>query len=235
VVNQKNITKSIFAFCIGTFCYYKSAFITGPYTYSLTSDPALSDIIIDACAHTIQKELRSSLPQLAQNIQQISPAIEQVRLYKDAHKKLQVSIQAAEPRICFNDHTVLLSTGNLIHKDSFNAHAYQETPSVQCAEHKNTHELSRAFKRWLLTMPTAIMATYMITYHDDYRIILQHKTMHTHIICNVDTCMSEQLSKLCEQIIEQKMHEGTRALSYTADVRFENQIIVSSQKRGTYG
>jgi hypothetical protein len=235
MVGQKKVTKSIFALCIAIICYYKSSLITGPYTYTITSDSSLSDIVITACTNTIQKELRSSLPELAHSIKHISPTIEQVCLYKDAHKKLHVAVHGATPRICFNEHTVLLSSGNLVHKDNLNAHAYQEIPTVHCIDHANTHILSHTFKRWLLGLDPAILATYAITYHHDYEIMLEHKITHHHMVCSVDTKISEQLSKLCEQIIEQKTHEGTCALSYTTDVRFENQIIVCSQKRGGHG
>ncbi len=80
-----------------------------------------------------------------------------------------------------------------------------------------------------------IVADYAITYVDDY-IIHVKDTQHPErtIVASVNVPLEKSMIQMCQHIIDEKIvvGQGTAHVSWSADIRFDKQIIISSQKGG---
>jgi hypothetical protein len=104
----------------------------------------------------------------------------------------------------------------------------------------SSESLSQEFKQWLINLDPTIVHNYQITWVDDYEIYVTDKnnTQPT-LVCCVNTQVDEKIMGLCQCIMKEKSinAQGTaRQTFYSADIRFEKQIIICSQKGGAcYG
>jgi hypothetical protein len=220
---------------IGAGSYRLGICIFGSDSYSFCIDSQLSASMQHAIKDVAHASCCLSLSRIAHAITQACPAVGAIALERRANKMLHVIITAGSPYLCFSDQHVLLKTGQIVDKESFAPMALNALPVVNCHD-AAAAQLSADFKHWLLQLDSTLFAHYAVTWKNDYEIYLGDKQdNHKSILCSVNTPVTEKMSHMCQRIIEKKKSDvqGTAQKSFlTADIRFEKQIIICSQKGG---
>ncbi len=140
-----------------------------------------------------------------------------------------------QPYVCIGN-DVLTTSGALVNKHCFIPEVVSQLPTITQKNHIGKATITDEFKQWLLQLDPSVFALYEITWVDDYEICLKGKQDHPNaIMCSVACLPNENVRKICQRIIENKiMHaQGTaHKYFYVADIRFEKQIVLCSQKGG---
>ena len=131
---------------------------------------------------------------------------------------------------------VLTSSGKTFDKACFTNEVLQPLPVITQKKLFGKATITDEFKQWLLRLDPSVFASYTVVWNDDFAIELQDKINEKQtIVCSVTTTPDKNVRELCQRIIEEKAicAQGTaRKYEYTADIRFENQIIICSHKGG---
>lgn len=223
---------------IGGLASYKLGHaIFGADKYHFSLDAQLSTAMHKAIKDAVNESGIMPLAGIAESVRTVCPAVANVAVERRANKSLHIIVEADKPYLCFAGKSVLLSSGSVVDKKCFKKAVLKDLPIVACKEHGDANsEVSPDFIQWLLHLDTDIFAQYAITWIDDYEICLQDKQdNHAMIMCSIDTPLDEKIRDVCQRIIGERIDhaQGTvRDYLYTADIRFEKQIIISLQKGG---
>lgn len=230
--------KAFFILSVGALCYYVKNLLFNSTDYVFCIDSRLSEAVAVECQMIVRNSY-GALAYTADRLKKEFAAIERVEMWQDAYKKLHVTIQAAKPHVCLNNQLILLSSGAVVSVGCFTKDIYKNIPLVGYIGPCLEMPVSEKLKQWLLHFDLSMLSHYAISYRDDYEIIIHNKaSSYAKILCSIETPIDQKMSALCERIIQVKgqMVQGTAPHSlYTADIRFEKQIIVRSQRRGAYG
>lgn len=237
--NHKKLLYRCFACIIACGAIYGiGQHIFGARAFSFSLDSQLSAQMHNVIKDTVKESYFGSLALLAQSIKKACPAAGLISIERCGDNALHIICKADMPWICLADHMLLLKTGTIVEKRCFTDVALQDLPLLSFKDGVFPSQLSVEFKQWLLGLDTAIFAQYGITWADDYEIYLTDKSdKHKTIICSVDTKIDEKIREKCQRIINEKNidAQGTaRWCLYTADIRFDKQIIICSRRGGAY-
>lgn len=221
-----------FAVCGGSYRIGRSIFGSKEYSFSL--DPQLSADMHKSIKDAVHESYFGSLALLGELIQNVCPAAGPISLERRANNVLHVSCKSETPYLLLADQFVLLKNGQIVEKKCFDQPAIQHVAKIDI---KNMHDqmvFSSEFKQWLLQLDESIFAQYAISWADDYEIYLtDKKDAHKNIICSVSNSIDERIREKCQQIINDKSISAQGTARYcSADIRFEKQIIICSQKGG---
>ena len=219
---------------IGVVWYACTGIFFAVHSYTFVPDNLLSS----ATNNEIQKEVQStrlnSLASIAHDIQAKWPMIQTICVTRWANKTVHIYYKSQPGYAVINEDHVLLSNGQLAGINTFTVQAIQNLPRIRMDGQASA--MSGAFKQWLLQLDAPVLHAYAIQWTDDYAIYLHDKCAPTNkLICSVTTTVDKRIREKCQQIIQEKKggaHGTASGLFYTADIRFEKQIIFCSQKGG---
>jgi hypothetical protein len=131
---------------------------------------------------------------------------------------------------------ILTTSGMVLDASCFIQEVVQPLPVIIQKNLLGKATITDEFKRWLLRLDPSVFAFYHIIWTDDFSIELhaKHDEKQT-ILCSVITVPDTNIRELCQRIFDEKIicAQGTaRKYVYTADIRFEKQIIICSHKGG---
>lgn len=215
-----------------------SVAIFGAKQYYFSFDPLLESATHSKLCESIKNKHYFSLHSIASTLKCVCPALEHVSVLRRANNSLSVHCQSSEPYIRLTNDLILLKNGAVVDKSWFIASAIEPIARITFKNENSETILSAAGKQWLLGLEPEITKLYFVFWHDDYHIELRdcaHKNIK--VICNVQNIFNEKIREKCQRIIEaKKQAQGTaRDFFYTADIRFEKQIILCTQKGGAHG
>lgn len=162
------------------------------------------------------------------------PVIESIRIERSADNRQYFSCVAKRPSIALSTDRLLLASGTVVESDCYAQNVIARIPLVTMSSHA-MQEVSPFLAQWLLQLTPELFERYRIAIYDDYHISLIDKQNAFTIITSALVPITEEMRCVCERIFEQKMmtEQGTaRPACYIADIRFENQIVLCSQKGG---
>jgi hypothetical protein len=137
------------------------------------------------------------------------------------------------------DILVFTTSGLVFDKSCFTREVLQPLPVIIQKKLFGKVTITDEFKQWLLRLDPSVFAFYEIIWTDDFSIELhdKHNEKQT-ILCSVTSMPDNNIRELCQRIFDEKSicAQGTaRKYAYTADIRFEKQIIICSHKGGAHG
>ncbi len=236
---MKKAGRKIFlvAFCAitGFGIYRLGAQVFGAQQFHFSLDPQLSRATQKAIKEAVYESYVAPLASLCEKIHNVCPAVEQISVERCANNKIYIAVQSKRPYVCIDEY-VLTCSGALVEKFDFEQKATVQLPIITQKNLLGKVTITDEFKQWLLQLDPSVFAFYEITRTDDYTIELKNKNNNQQsILCSVCTAPDKSLRELCQRIMDEKIAvvQGTaRKYCYTADVRFEKQIIICSHKGG---
>jgi hypothetical protein len=209
--------------------------IFGAQQFHFSLDPKLSPAMHKAIKQAVYESYITALASLCGLVQDACPALEQISIERRANNKLYIAVTCKQPYLCI-DTKVLTTAGTIVDSACFTPTALEPLPVVTQKNLFGKATITDEFKQWLLQLDPSVFASYDIVWTDDFSIQLHDKQNNQQtILCSVSTAPDKSLRELCQRIIEEKTicAQGTaRKYGYTADIRFENQIIICSHKGG---
>lgn len=215
--------------------YHIGTLIFGSKSYSFSLDPQLSDMTQKKIKAAVHESYFGSLALLGEVIQNVCPAAGAISIARLANNVLHISCRSEMPYLMLADQFVLLKNGQIVEKKCFTQKVIQSLAVIDIKNMNEGVSFSAEFKQWLLQLDESIFAQYAISWSDDYEIYLTDKNdAHKNIICSVSNSIDKSIREKCQQIIDEKInvHAQGTARYCSADIRFEKQIIICSQKGG---
>lgn len=216
--------------------FYKvgiSIFAADQFHFSI--DSQLSPEIHKAIKQAVFESYGNSFASLSQAIKNVCPALKQVNLERCSNRKLYVQVQAMNPYVCIGD-TVLTDMNVVVEKRCFIPASLENLPVIHQKNMFAKATITDELKQWILRLDPSVFALYDVIWLDDFSIELHDKNKNYQtILCSVCSAPDQSIRELCQRIIDEKSSgaQGTaRHFLYTADIRFEKQIIICSRKGG---
>ena len=239
--NKKFFGITIASIVLFASIYFLGIIVFGTNSYSFSLDPILSEQTHEIVKNTVYESYFLSLHAIADSIQKACPAVDAVFAARCADKVLRISCKACKPYIRFSNQKLVSKNGKEIDWNYFTDATRKHLPLITLTPKENPKVvISSAFKSWLLKLNPDLLSRYEIKWCDDYQIYLINKAdFQKRIICSIDTQIDQKLEGKCQQLFTIKgfCAQGTARENYCfADIRFEKQIIIFSQKGGAlYG
>lgn len=214
-----------------------------PTHYSFSFDRTLSRTlranIVDFISNTDHSR-RLSLAGLSVALRERFACIKTIELALHAPGTLSIVMQSHTPCARINDEFVMTDEGTIFAAAAFHEACVARLDHVvmpSCSY--TTTAVSPSVCQSIKDLPSSLYENYNVQCLDDTAVCLEDKACPGFsIMCNAQSLPDEQLLYSCDQI-KKDVAQGTarsRCMCWQADVRFADQIIVSSHKRGaSYG
>lgn len=231
--NSKKIGYVITLMICAAGMYKLKGVIFTPSRCAFSFDSELSPTTKQAIKEAVKSSYLGPLSAIPQKIQEVCPAATDVTISLRADKTVFVQVNKSNPYLRIAAEDILLRSGKIVNAKYFCADIVNQLPQIMTAAHQ---PVSPQFSAWLLKLDPDIVEQYSICFHDDYEIVLADKQdMHKKIICSSFTALDDEIKGMCQRVIDERLRsvQGTaRSVCYSADIRFEKQIIVCSHKGG---
>ncbi len=231
--NSKKFVYTFLVIVCAAGMYKLKGVIFTPSRCSFSFDSELSPTTKQAIKDAVKSSYLGPLAAIPHAIQKVCPAAGDINVQLTPDKTVHVRINKSNPYLRIAEDTVLLRSGKLVKADYFYKEVVEQLPHISIAQQG---EISDQCKSWLLHLDPSLVQEYTICLHDDYEIVMADKIdQHKKIICSVFTPINDEIKGMCQRIIDERLRsmQGTaRSVCYSADIRFEKQIIVCSQKGG---
>lgn len=220
-------------FCIRSFHNIRPS-IASAQKVIVHIDPLLAPQTRQVIATFIKEKSAQKIPvysDFAQIIVQRFPCIKSVEIERDASGLLYYELESAMPIISINEHLALTDDGTLLLKNSFAPHVIQSLHNVDVPSGVITSDL----RKNISTLVNDFLMTYRVKWISDQEIHIQNKQQEPFsILCNAQTIPNQTVLEKCLAIKNELINGAsiekvkTKQLTWVADVRFKNQIIVNS-------
>lgn len=157
------------------------------------------------------------------------------------YRKAMIELVAYEPLYRINNDYVVTVTGKLLPKNNFDSLLVSALGHINIVFSNNEPVLSDACRQFILAIPSSLLDTYQCVWESDTRVRLYDKQQtHFVIVCHPLMMPNEKMIQHCNalkgELVERCVFELPRAKTWVADIRFEDQIVVSQEKGGNrYG
>lgn len=204
-----------------------------PSRCAFSFDCELSPATKIAIKEAVKSSYLGPLSAIPQKIQEVCPAVTDLNISLRPDKTVFVQVNKTQPYLRIANEDILLRSGKIVNANYFCADIVNQLPHIMTA---SDQPISQQFSAWLLKLDPLLMEQYAICFHDDYEIVLTDKQdKQKKIICSSFTAIDDEIKGMCQRVIAERLRsmQGTaRSVCYSADIRFEKQIIVCSQKGG---
>ena len=217
------------------------------HSFSCSLSPYLSHgalCAIEKHLHDQEKFKHKSAYCIAADLKEKFPFIESITCDYAIPGKVAFHIEGVEPLFKINENFVLTAESTLLAYQVFDPAFVQNLCSVEFPKLKEKNEtISQAgmpaLKKSLQDLPERVFASYQVCWMNELETYLCDKEESKFaIVCNAQTIPDESLLKKCATIKQEL--ETSNAFKkksihrWVADIRFKDQIIVSSDKGGRY-
>ncbi len=174
----------------------------------------------------------------AQEIQKQFPWIQSVSFHRIPTKEMRVAVIADDPQIKVNT-GVITHHLRVLPAVTFTVTALSQIPTLEVKfPHAERHEIPDSFVPHAKTLTDQRFSAYTITWIDEYCARLTDAEQpHFSILFNAYSIPDEAMFAHCLSIKQQLEERGSfagrnKGTRWVADVRFERQVIVFSEKGG---
>ena len=186
--------------------------------------------------NTVHKKL--SAPQLFAQLQQQFPCVQSLTAHFCAPGVLHCEVEAATPLVVLNNKQVVMENNQLFARELYADRSVRFLYNVTQDAPQQTMHIAPQFAATMHKLLPGIFTEYHVQWIDDKQVKLLDKTQPDFtIICSAtkvpDQKMLAQCNKLKSDIEQtQLLEKKPRKQQWTADIRFENQIILVGEKGG---
>ena len=195
--------------------------------------PLLAHCVHQSIIASVERARVLNAARLKATFDALYPDIDCVGVARFATHIADISVEVFPPIAQINNEYVLTRSGAIVAKSYFNPRCTTNLPRITIAD---VNSLSPASKAWLMRWVESIAPAYRIAWEHDHEIYLHDKKNEgIALLCTVDTAFDAELEKRIAYIhtqITQKKEIESRSLGWTADIRFEKQIILCGAKGG---
>jgi hypothetical protein len=168
---------------------------------------------------------------LEQSLKQKFSCIASIQASAQPNGIIKLHIDTIRPLYLLNDKYMITAHNSIINADYYTDAITQKIPTLQMAlqsDQKNLSEKTFAYISTLCTLALSDMAVFWKQPHD---IHIHLPTDNIKLRCNANTMPTQELFDRCIQIAQEHNRSSTQAKKVLADIRFDNQIIVSKIKK----
>ncbi len=235
VVTKKRLTVFFALAVIVGLAYQLEKKLFSVQEYHFFLDPHLSNAMRTNIERALT-ETDGSFSSIAQTVFTICPALETIAIERLANNVQYFSCKAAQPVVSFENKLALLPSGAVVDAGCYTREVIAHIPCVRAQKEGACDTISPELANWLLSLNPDVFKHYHIALGDDYSIYLTNNNdPNCIILTSVVKDFNDEMRRVCECIISEKQMGGqgtARALCCVADIRFEKQIVLCSQKGG---
>ncbi len=232
-------TKTIYIFFVGVLFWAVTCTVQKAYQ-SLSKEVQLAYAIDPFFSNHVHKNIKQFVQHcdvkdasIVKNVQQAFPFVHDISCEKKASGVTLYAVHSKKPFMYVNDKFVLTRDGNLFSEQVFADDVVDVLPTLRTLSDTISRiapEITACMKR----IPSEILKTHTITWIDAWHVLFDEKTdINFTILCTKNTLLNQKTIRYCERIQDDLTQKGLLGIrQWVADVRFENQIILSTGTGG---
>ena len=151
------------------------------------------------------------------------------------HNTAKLVIKTYEPLACISSEELITTNGIILSQQVFNETVIKGLDSVELAGPLDSQKIPMFIKTVLDSIRADLLKAYRMRWVDEHTICLIDKNNpHITIVCSNETLPDTTMQKKCVELVHDKMLQKPDA-QWKADIRFDDQIIISMDKGGQNG
>ena len=209
-----------------------SIYVFAVHKFSVSYDEQLT---AQACAD-IQQYIKDAdihtLPphQCAQELQAKFACIRSVTCRYKPNGIVEIELKADDPFVLLDDDRLVTVQNALVPVDYYVPASIEKLPTMQIALQDDEHQLPYEVFSYLQQLDATWLKEATIAWRHRNEIHLTLTDPHLQLLCNEQIVPNQQLLDHCIAIAHERAKQTAPAYCLLADVRFADQIIISSVK-----
>ncbi len=152
-----------------------------------------------------------------------------------AHNTAKLVIKTHEPLVKISDDQLVTMNGEILSQRFFDTNLLSQLDLVQVSLPVNPDKIPILVKTITDSIQADLLKSYSMVWIDEHTIRLQDKqNSRITIVCSDETLPDESMQAKCAALAQDKLSQKPN-VRWKADIRFEDQIIVSMDKGGQNG
>ena len=206
---------------------------------SYSFDPQLSITMRSAIEQQVSRlecDAKYQVPVIMQELLRIFPDIKQIDVRSLPYNMAEVVITAPDPVVRINNSHVLTENQSIISSNYYAQYALDRLPEMRVSSKINRSVSLEMMAAIQQSIKEQIFDRFMVSLCDEQKWYLQDKKdpLFT-ICCNASSLPTGTLCALYDQVKQEVRKKGMTKTAWTADIRFNHQIVLSRYKGGRYG
>ncbi len=232
-------TKTIYIFFVGILFWAVTCTVQKAYQ-SLSKEMQPAYAIDPLFSNNVHQNIKQFVQHcdakdasIVENVQQAFPFVHAISCEKKASGVTLYAVRSKKPFMRVNDQFVLTRDGNLFSEQLFADDVVDVLPTLRTVSNTTSRiapEIIACMKR----IPSEILKTHTVTWIDAWHVLFdEKKDINFTILCTKNTVLNQEAMRYCERIQDDLAQKGLLGIrQWVADMRFENQIILSSGTGG---
>lgn len=151
------------------------------------------------------------------------------------HNTAKLVIKTYEPLACISHDQLITMDGTVLSQAIFNEKVIKELDTVELQSPLDAQKIPTFIKTVVDSIRADLFKSYRMHWVDEHTICLIDKNNpHITIVCSNETLPDTSMQKKCVDLVHDKMMQKPNA-QWKADIRFDDQIIISMDKGGQNG
>lgn len=210
-------------------------------SFSCTIDPRLSRASKQRIIDFLDAQAQADIITTACACKKKFPYIDSISVQRCGPFSVHYEINAVNLLTSINRELLVAENGSLFPHATFVPNTRDYVFDIACAQ-CNKQFVTPEFVQFVKTVSPKILASHAITWKDHHTIEMRRAAdPDFSLVCDVEHIPSHTIIEQCDQIYQQVRQKELEKKSrkqhqWVADIRFENQIIMTADKKGVlYG
>ncbi len=226
---------SVLAFLVSI--HVASVYVFAVHRFSVFYDPLLSSKAEQKIDAFIRETALYSLrkpSEIAQRLQEEFPFISCVTC-RYRPECVHISLQAYSPSFQLNSDEIgcdmiVMQNNWYVPADYFETYVYAQKPNLKIITENTDEQLPSDVFAYLASIDQTLLTQGSVDWRHRNEIVFQLAHMPVRLICNYRHKVTQQLLEQCGQIVAEVVQKPLFKSGISADVRFDDRIIVSKLK-----
>jgi len=209
-----------------------SVYIFAVRRFSITYDPAFSTALCNEIELYVgSKEKRAlGFNQLDKDLQRAFPCISAIRCQCNSNGEAFLHVQAVQPLIKLNDKQIVTALNDVVPLYYYVASEVQHLPHLRVAMQDCEKHLSQTVFDYMRCLDADDVKHMLLSWKDSNEIQIAFDNQNVQLLCNAQTVPNRSIVTRCAEIAHEIHLKSPSVTSCIADVRFDNQIVISKIK-----
>lgn len=210
-----------------------SVYFFAAHQFQISYDPLISSQTASDITTYINNYPITSLSfkQLEQSLQKDFACVASIQASAQPHGIIKVYVDAIKPLCVVDDKNIITAHNSIINADFYSPDITQRLPALQISLQTDQKRLPSETFAYLASLYSFNIPHMEIIWKQPHDVQIHLLTENIKIRCNAYTTPDQQFFDRCIQIAREHQQPCIQAKKVLADIRFDNQVIISKIKK----
>lgn len=210
-----------------------SVYFFAAHQFQISYDPIISSQTQSSITTYINNYPIQSLSfkQLEQSLQKDFACVSFIQAHAQPHGIIKLHVHAINPLYIINDKDIVTAHNSIVDAEFYVPEITKKLPALQISLQTEQKRLPPETFAYLSSLYSFNIPHIAVIWKQPHDVQIHLLTENIKIRCNAYTPPDQQLFDRCMQVIREHQQSCIQAKKVLADIRFDNQVIISKIKK----